>query len=216
MAEDTRAGSTPELVLSADALGEWMVNVEAILRGVAHALNNRAAALSALAELSQEPTDDDPEATKSILNSELLRVSELARAVRLLGPTRPGTEAFAPRDIVGDAIELLRLHSEQRERVISIDTSSAPPVRVPRWMFVRSLVALCASAAATGKAAHVQVSVTGDGDWVVVRIDGVPASVAELSPYTTELARAMGGDVLASAFGFRLPSLPALRQREAR
>jgi signal transduction histidine kinase len=218
MAEDTQAdaGPPPHLQLSADALREWLLNTEGVMRGVAHALNNRAAALSAVVELSREPTDDDPEATHSILNSELLRVSELARAVRLLGTPRSGTEAFAPRDVVGDAIALLRLHSEQRERVISIDTASAPPIRVPRWMFVRSLVALCSAAAKASGAAHVQVTVAGDGDWVTVRVDGVSASLAALSPFTVEVARAMDGAPLDSGFGFRIPSLSAIRQREAR
>lgn len=216
MAEDTHADTTPPLHLSADALREWMLHVESVMRGVAHAMNNRAAALSAVVELSQQGPDDDPEATKSILSSELLRVSELARAVRLLGPPRSGTEAFAPRDVVSDAIALLRLHSEQRKRVISIDTSSAPPIRVPRWMFVRSLVALCASAAARGNPAHLQAAVTADGDWVNVRVDGIDAELLSTSPYTAEVARAMGGEPLGDALGFRIPSLPALRQREAR
>ena len=37
--------------ISSSAAAEWIAIVEAVLRGVAHALNNRGAALAAMAEL---------------------------------------------------------------------------------------------------------------------------------------------------------------------
>jgi hypothetical protein len=188
------------------------------MRGIAHALNNRAAALSAVIELSRDPVEADVAATGSILNSELTRVTDLAQIVRSLGPPRAGMEAFAPRDAVPEALAVLRIHAEQRERVVSIDATAAQPIRVPRWMFVRSLIALgAATPNGAAKIPHIQIAIRQDGDdWIVARVDGVRAATAELSPYTAELASAMGGEVLREGLGFRLPSLAALRLREAR
>jgi hypothetical protein len=216
MSEDTRYGDLPHL--SAAALREWSRTVESVMRGVAHALNNRAAALSAVIELSLDPEDADTTITGSILSSELTRVSELAQVVRSLGTPRSGMEAFAPRDAVAEALAILRLHADQHERVVSLDASSAQPIRVPRWMFVRSLIALGASApGGAGQVTHVQIVIREDGeDWVAVRVDGVRGVTAEVSPYAAEVAKAMGGDVLGEGLGFRLPSLAALRRREAR
>src|SRR3954470_16965011 len=83
--------------LSEQAVREWQRHVEAVMRGLAHAVNNRAAALSAVLELSSEP-DDDPATTRSILSSELSRVRELADVIRIMGPPRGGVEAFSPED----------------------------------------------------------------------------------------------------------------------
>lgn len=200
--------------LSAAALSEWSQHVESVMRGIAHALNNRAAALSAVIELAREP-DEDPASTSSILSSELERVLALAEVVRSVGVPRSGTEAFSPRDAATEALAVLQLHAEQRDHPIAIDAATAPPTRVPRWMFVRSLIALGAAAASSAGAA-IRITVLEDGEWLVVRVDGASAACAELSPYAAELSRAMGGEPLEGQCGFRLPTLAALRRREAR
>jgi hypothetical protein len=148
----------------------------------------------------------------------LERVLDLAKAVRTIGPPRSGIEAFAPRDAADDALEVLKLHAEHRERTVTIEASSAPPTRVPRWMFVRSLIAL-GVAAGTGmrdRTAHLRIAILEDGPWVAVRAEGVSARSAVSSPYMSELARAMGGEPLEKELGFRVPTLAALRQREGR
>jgi hypothetical protein len=184
------------------------------MRGIAHALNNRAAALSAVIELAREP-DDDPSSTSSILSTELERVRSLAEVVRSVGAPRSGMEAFSPRDAAIEALAVLKLHAEQREHHIAIDAAAAPPTRVPRWMFVRSLIALGAGASNSARA-PVRITVLEDGEWLLVRVEGTSAACAELSPYTAELSRAMGGEPLEGQCGFRVPTLAALRQREAR
>jgi signal transduction histidine kinase len=219
MAQDTREPEFPEL--SAAALREWNQHVESIMRGVAHTLNNRATALSAVIELARDPEDDDVAATASILGTELQRVRDLAELVRSIGPPRGGMEAFSPKDAAAEALAVLTLHAEQRDHPVTIDASSAPPTRVPRWMFVRSLIALGAAAANSARAAT-RITVVEDGDWLVTRVEsgGAKPRCEELSPYAAELSRAMGGAPLErdaqERCGFRVPTLAALRRREAR
>jgi hypothetical protein len=218
MAEDTRDEGTPAAPeLSAAALREWNQTVESVMRGIAHALNNRAAALSAVIELSRDPTDD-PTVTGSILGSELERVQGLGNVIRSIGQPRAGTEAFAPRDAADEAIEVLKLHAEQRDRTITIDASSAPPTRVPKWMFVRSLIALAiaGSRGLLASTTNLRITVVEDGDSIVASVDGAYTPSTTASPYMCELTRAMGGEPLDKPLGFRVPTLTALRRREGR
>jgi len=206
---ETEAGGA---ALSTDALTEWTHHVEAVMRGLAHALNNRAAALSAIIELSREP-DDEPEVTRSILTGELGKVRELAKAVRSVGPPRDGADALSPNDLVAETLAVLQLHADIRDRVIQIDAADAPVVRVAPWMLLRALVLLCADAPVTDAASRTaRVTLGQDGDWLVVRAEGTSGVPA--SPYLAALARRMGGDVIPG--GFRIPTLESLRRREAR
>lgn len=207
---DTGDSGTPKP--SAAAWREWNGHVESVLRGIAHALNNRAAALSALLELARD--DDSPGSTESILAAELERVRELSLSVRAIGPPPPkaAPEAFATRDAATDAVAALTLHAGLRDRVPVIDASGAAVVRAPRWMYVRALVALSAAAGTGEPALHVRVTIADEDGWVVTRVAGVHDALARRSPYAAELVRAMGGQPLDASLGFRIPSLAALRR----
>ena len=210
MTKNTSADGSPQSngpSLSAGALEEWSLHVEAILRGVAHALNNRAATLSALIQLAD---DSEPAPTlRAILATELERVMGLAAAIRSVGTPRTGEEAFAPSDAVAEALQVLALHADQRDATTVIDARDAAPVRVRRWMFVRALIALAANA---GRAsANVRIEIRPSGDDLVVRMESESPAP---SLYVQEIVRAMGGDMTSDGKGFRLPTLAALRQRE--
>ncbi len=210
MTKDTSADSRPHTgqpQLSAAAQQEWNGHVEAILRGVAHALNNRAAALSALIQLAD---DSEPAPTlRSILATELDRVTGLAAALRIIGTPRAGEEAFAAADAASEALQVLALHSDQRDTITGIDARDAAPVRVHRWMFVRALIVLAANAGRSN--ANVRVAIRTSGDELIVSVaSGTPT----ISPYVQEVVRAMGGESLSDGQGFRLPTLAAVRQRE--
>jgi hypothetical protein len=217
----TSAGDTPDgadaassLRFSAEACAEWTAHVEHVLRGIAHALNNRAAAVSAVLELSQEPAEE-ASVVRSILATELERLRDLAGVVRLVGAPREGAEAFAPRDASAQALAVLAMHAAERDSRIVIDAATAPPIRVPRWMFVRALVALAVGVPFSRDGARsVTLTAVEDGEWLVVQSsDGDCAP----SPLLAELARAMGGEPLTSGRrGFRVPTLAAIRQREGR
>jgi len=210
MSKDTSAGARPHAAtpeLSAAAQQEWNGHVEAVLKGVAHALNNRAAALSALIQLAD---DAEPAASlRAILATELDRVTGLAAALRALGTPRAGEEAFAAADAVSEAMQVLALHADQRDAVTGIDSRDAAPVRAHRWMFVRALIVLAANAGRSSP--NVRVEIRTSGDHLTVR---VASETPAVSPYVQEIARAMGGEALSDGQGFRLPTLAALRQRE--
>jgi hypothetical protein len=190
-------------------LQEWQHHLEAVMRGLAHALNNRAAALSAVVELSREP-DDDPAATREILQGEMDRVAELVRVVRAIGMPRSEVEALDPADLVTDLQSILHLHSDMRDRAVQIDASGAPPVRAARWMLTRALVAVAATTAPPPGERSIAVKIAADGEWLTARTNA-PRSI-----YMAELAAAMGGGPLADGSGFRIPTLEAVRRREAR
>lgn len=201
--------------LSAGALREWARHTESVMRGLAHALNNRAAALSAVMELAREP-DDEPGLTASLLATEFERMRELADSVRVIGPPRGELDAVLPRDVIPEVLAVLRLHADQRDRTAVIDAEAASPVRVARWMLQRAMIVLCASAPTTDAATRtLRASVLEEGDWVTVRVHG-PTTDGSAgggdSVYVAELARCMGGEPVPG--GFRLPSLTALRRRE--
>jgi hypothetical protein len=197
--------------LSAAAHSEWDRHVEGVLRGIAHALNNRAAALSAVIELAREPDEDS--AVSAILGTELERVGGLVATVRSMVSGRGEPQAFDPADAAADAQAILALHAELRDRRVEIRAEGAPPVRLARWMFLRALVVLGANIARTMPAAEIVMS--GDGDWLVARAEDPGATLAPTA-CLTELARAMGGETLESGYGFRVPTLAAVRKREGR
>lgn len=202
----------PSFEFSAAALEEWTRHVESILRGLAHALNNRAAALSAVIELSRDPADV-AEMTNSILDTELKHMQGLVKVVRSIGAPSGGIEAITPRDVVPDALAALALHAGLRDRVITIDAASAPPARVARWMLLRALIAVAAKAPAVDAGGrNVRLTLLEEGDWLLARVEGGGAPSESI--YAAELARAMGGEPLSR--GFRIPSLAALRRREGR
>jgi hypothetical protein len=207
--KDTPTDASPpagQVELSAAAQQEWNRHVEAILRGVAHALNNRAAALSALIQLAD---DSEPAPTlRAILATELDRVTGLAAALRIIGTPRPGEEAFAAADAASEALQVLALHSDQRDSTTGIDARDAAPVRAYRWMFVRALIVLAANAGRNSANVRVEIRSSGD-DLMVTVASETPAP----SPYVQEIARAMGGEALSEGQGFRLPTLATLRRR---
>lgn len=198
--------------LSPEAIAEWNLHVESVLRGMAHALNNRAAALSALIELTNEPAEK-PSVIQSILGTELERVSEIVRVLRSIGAPRGAVEAFTPGDAAAEAMLVLQLYAEHRDAPLTVETAEAQPVRVARWMFVRALVALGAGLVRTNGAAGRRILIAAKGDWL--EVDGND-SARRASLLLTELAGAMGGDVLPDRYGFRVPTLAALRRREGR
>jgi hypothetical protein len=197
------------VALSAGAAAEWTRIVEDVMRGIGHALNNRAAALSAVIELTAPPAEE-PAVIREILRGEMDKVQAIVQVLRSVGGARSDAEAFTPGDVAGDARLVLEYHAEWRDRIPGIDAGGAAPIRAPRWMFTRALVALaCAMLPSRTGAGAVRIAT--EDDWVVVRADA-----AAPSPLVVELAVAMGGEPLGKGVGFRLPTLAALRRREGR
>ena len=198
--------------LSATAAAEWIGCVEGVLRGVAHGLNNRAAAVSALVELSSEPAE--PAAVlHEILTTEQYRVRDLVQVVRIIGTARAAPEALMPADVARDVALVLEHHPDLRDGAIQIQPTEASPIRAPRWAFVRALIALAAGLAGVNRSAPGRITMLTEGDWLVLSADGAATPLPTLA---SELARHMGGEPLADRYGIRVPTLAALRRREGR
>jgi hypothetical protein len=202
--------STP--ALSATAAAEWTACVESVLRGVAHGLNNRAAALSAVVELSSEPAEA-PAVVREILMTEQQRVRDLVQVVRIIGTPRMAPEALMPADVARDVSLVLEHHPDLRDGVVQIEATEASPIRASRWAFVRALIALTAGLSGVTRSAPGRITMRTEGDWLVLSADDHPAPLPSLA---SELARHMGGEPLASGYGIRVPTLAALRRREGR
>ena len=205
------ADNDQERALSAEAIVEWSGHVESVLRGIAHALNNRAAALSALVELTSEPPEEPP-VIRSILGTELDRVQGLVGVLRSVATRRGAVEAFTPGDAVAEAGAVLEVLTELRDAPVRFEVQRAQPVRVTRWMFVRALIALGAGCAGDGVQRR-GITLNADDEWLEVRADGAGQRASLL---VAELTTAMGGELLADRYGFRIPTLAALRRREGR
>lgn len=204
--------SEPPPALSAAADAEWLRHVESVLRGVAHGLNNRAAALAALVELTSEPMEQ-PTVLREILDTEQQRVRDLVHSVRTIGAPRGEAEALLPADVAGDVDVVLAQHPDLRDGAVRIDATRASPVRAPRWAFGRALLALAAGLTGGTRAAPRRLDITTEGDWLIVAADARGATPSLL---VQELARHMGGEPLDDRYGIRLPTLAALRRREGR
>ncbi len=204
-----------ERSLSDEARREWEGHVASVLGGLAHALNNRAAAVSAVLELSNEPGQDVAPSIAH-LSTEVQRLRELVDIVRTIaGEPSWKPEAFEPGDAATTAGRVSGLHTGLQDHAISFDVAAAAPIRVDRIAFVRALVALIASAAGGREGGAIAVVVAEDNGWVVIRVAGASAPT-RLSPYTSEIVRALGGEPMPGALGFRLPTLASLRKQERR
>lgn len=205
---EPRVDGAPEL--SPAAAAEWMRHVEGILRGVGHALNNRASAIAAAVELlASDGNPGDAAAGREIAADEARRIAEVARLIRSLSDIGGGRQAFAPADVAAEAAAVLALHHDFRLGAPAFEAAAAVPVRTHRALLLRALIAL-----APADTAPARVSLVAEGDWLVVT--AAPAAAA-LTPLATELARAMGGDPLNDGrYGFRIPTLATLRRREGR
>jgi hypothetical protein len=140
----------------------------------------------------------------------------MVTVVRAIGTPLIRAEAFDPADAAREAAMVLGFHPQQRYREVTFRANGAPPTRVPRWLYVRALVALAADATRAGGDAAPPVTVTldGDGDWLVAGARDRARNA--LSSYGRELAAAMAGEPLHGALGFRVPTLAAIRRREGR
>jgi hypothetical protein len=197
--------------LSPGAVAEWVRLVEAVLRGVAHALNNRAAALAALVELTSEPPER-PAVLREILDTEQQRVRDIVRAVRTIGAPRGDAEALLPDDVAGDVRVVLEQHPELREGAVLIEVAHNTPIRASRWAFGRALLALTTGLTGGSRSRPRRLTIASEGDWLMLAGD----ASGRASALAAELARHMGGEPLEGRYGIRLPTLAALRRREAR
>lgn len=191
----------------------WAEEGDALVRGLAHALSNRVAALSLAADDLADESPDVAAEARARLAGEVERLATIDRLLKLVpGDRAARAQALLPGEVLADALALHAHHLELREVTLrGAADASAPPVRVPRALLLRALVLLLSAGrrAAGGGA----VSVTMDGDASALRVVVSPAGDPGEA---ADLAAAIGGriELAEGRATMSLPSLQAVRERE--
>lgn len=206
-----------------EGLEEWVELVDQALQGLHHALNNRIGSISALVELHQLGDLPADGAGFAKLATDLARLEDCNRMVRLLPQDAvAGEEALILDDVLADVLAIHRyVHDAREPQVTIVPTRFVEPVRVERWALVRVLALLLADAKRLAKQAEMSVRATTESDDSWVRVEfrvGQPAVVdtpgPSRGPYAALLAETFGGKVERRA-GIAELRLPTLKFRRA-
>lgn len=219
MAEHESQGAAP------DAADEWLELVEQVLEGIHHALNNRIGSMSAVVELFQLGDLPAENSSFDTLSSDLMRLADCNRVLRLLPRDGRATEeALIIDDVLADVFAIHRfLHDVRDLQVTIVPTRHTEPVRSQRWAVLRVLTLLLADAKRCAKesGAPVRAATEADEQWVRVEfrigtppVERVPAGSG--GGYAERLAETFGGSVerRPGVAELRLPTLKARRAAE--
>jgi hypothetical protein len=212
---------------------------DGILRGIAHALSNRVAALSGVAGLV-DFGDLSSERLSRALGSEVSQLGQLVELVRLLPSDAhaPG-EAIELQTLLPVVVALHALHADLRDVACTVHHErEALPVHLGRSTFVYALLVLLDTAKRDALRGRGSVAVTygGDAAWVTIAVDSdfpaqpttgdstpdadtvrqrVGALLAQIDP-SLGVAVARHGDGRGNGLrlSMRLPTLLEVRRRE--
>jgi hypothetical protein len=212
---------------AADDIEDWLSLLDQVLQGLHHALNNRIGTLSALielAELSELPPDGS--ALKAV-TADVERLGECNHVIDLLRrDDAAGEEPLMVDDVLIDVYAIHRfLHDVRDVQVTAPPTRSAEPVRVHRWLLLRTLALLLYDARRLAKRLDrfVVVGTSADEESVTVsfRVENGVGDLADEVPsslggrHAEVLATTLGGSAFRAAgeVGVRVPTLKAVRLR---
>lgn len=193
---------------------EWQEEMEAVVRGMAHAFSNRLASLGALLELGDAATHDGMLGVRA----EMTRLLEANRLLKLVGADRQGeAEALQLSEVLRDALALHALRLDLRH--VKCTTRVEPgvlPVRVQPASLLRLLVVLLARASRRATGSAVALTVAGDELETRVALATERPSPAPVPDGLHVLARAVGGEVREreGETVLAIPSLVEVRRRE--
>jgi hypothetical protein len=206
---------------SIEGVDEWVELVEEALQGLHHALNNRIGSLSALVELYQLGELPPDGSSFENLATDLARLEDCNRLVRLLPRDgMSGEEPLILDDVVADVLAIHRfLHDVRDLQVTIIPTRYVEPVRAERWALMRVLTLLLNDAKRLGKElkAGIRVVTESDEQWVRVEFRVGSPLVADApaarSPYADRLGVKFGGTISRrpGVAELRMPTLKARR-----
>jgi len=157
------------------AQARWMSIHDDLIRGIAHAMSNRVATLSAnvwmMSQGGQRGTD-----AAAVLQSEIERLEELLVQLRILPKGDAAPEPLLAIDSARTAVSLHAHHGNLRNQPCTIDDpGSVPPARAePQALVHALLVAMTAAREAAGREGRAVVRLRSDGDYVqfVATVDG--------------------------------------------
>ena len=210
----------------------WFETIDAIIRGLGHALNNRALALSATIE-SLDPKRPIGNTLSVGLTREAERLTEQLRQLRAL----PFTVAAEPMplllsDVLASAIQLHRTHASLGNVPVYLEaTASAPPVLAPESSLIHALlVLLSALKTHASPGGVVRIGCDGTPEAVVITfqsqrdpadahepsnggalIQAAALASALLAATRLEIEQEIGPD--SATVTWQLPSLKAMRKR---
>lgn len=206
--------------------GRWSTLLDELLRGMAHALSNRIAALMAHSDGVSGGAGSDPSA---VLSSEITKLLEINRLLRLLPAGLSGrSEGLLLEDVLSDAVALLAVHPRGSggEFEWTLTSTNVQPVRAERWVLLRICLLLLDGARGSGEdQSGVDICVDGGEQEVSVRIRRrssaggttltmMPALDSELAPLLARAGATLTVDHDAGRITFAIPSLAELRRRD--
>ena len=213
---------------------------DGILRGVAHALSNRVAALSGVAGLV-DFGNLPPDRLSRALGSEVSQLGQLVEMLRLLpSDARPRGEPIELKTLLPAVVALHALHADLRDVHCTIQHDrDAHPVHVSRSTFVHAVLVLIDAAKrdVLRDRGSVLLTYAGDSAWVAIAVESlagvsppatdgstgadlelrrfVSAALAELDPsLTVDIQRRGQRPGSGLRLELRLPTLLEVRRRE--
>jgi hypothetical protein len=210
----------------------WFETVDAVVRGLSHALNNRALALSATIE-SLDPKRPVGAQVASALTRESERLTEQLRQLRTL-PFAADREPMPLllRDVLASALQVHRLHASLGEIPAYLEgTAETPPVLAPESALLHAMLVTLTSLktfAAPGGVVRITCSGTPDQADITFVALRDPSDVREnMSAQALVKPNALAAALLGNALLeitqritpdsvtmlWTLPSLKAMRRR---
>ena len=201
----------------------WNDIADSLIGGIAHALSNRVATLSALGELMR--MDGDASEGSTMLRQEAGRFETIVQSLRLLGnEAGVSAEALELRDLLDQALALHKFHRDLRDVEIAVESDvRVPPVRIERRRAIHGLVMLLAAVASAAVERQQTVRVRLAGDESAVRLtlavsDGEDVGTASgrLVNDARALLEPSNGTVTIEdgVIVLGLPALGAIREKE--
>ena len=198
----------------------WLTVRDALLRGLTHSLSNRVMAITTLADLAGDA--GTAITMRSVLSAEAGRLDALLQQYRLLSPAPPAPpEPLNLADVLPALIDLAARHPDVAGT--PCDLRIAPDVQ-PAFAdagqvgrIVPALIVASMRAAHRLQTTRVEVDVSGNARWVVLRASAggdagpaaMPADSMEGAPAVRISETARG-----ACYELLLPTLAAARRRD--
>jgi hypothetical protein len=149
----------------------WSSVADGLLRGLAHALSNRVAALQAVTQLLDVSTTISGE-LRAALAGEAGRLNALVELLRVL-PLGPASAIRLP-ELLPEVLALHAMHPDLPDPASSLAVDADPlPVHGDAAALTRALLLLLWVLSPTGvEAEAVSVRIDGDEEWAVVDLAG--------------------------------------------
>jgi hypothetical protein len=158
----------------AAAAQAWLVVSDALLRGLNHALSNRAAtvgAVSGVLDASEPPSA----AIVDVLRDEAARLDELLQLARLLPGQRGGPEPIHLPDVVPAAVALHGYHFDLRDTPCDLEgEASVMPVLAEPTALTHALLMLLTAAKLAADGGTVALRHHGDDERVTLTLEALP------------------------------------------